>query len=182
MAVVNPYIFQIVGFQNSGKTTFMNHLLNGINTEDIRIGTIKHHGHGGKPDILENKDSSSYIRSGARVSLVEGAGRVILQAEKEVWSLEEQIDMLKFLEMDLILLEGYKYKDYPKAVIINKEDELQLLNDLTNIKIVLFRQKTVSEKWQNTLKVPTYLIADNECIKWLVNHFAEYLSKIVDKS
>jgi molybdopterin-guanine dinucleotide biosynthesis adapter protein len=177
MAVVNPYIFQIVGYQNSGKTTYINKLLNQFNARNVKIGTIKHHGHGGKPDIIENKDSSSYIQSGARISLVEGAGRIILQAEKEVWPLEEQIGIMKHLGMDLILLEGHKYKDYPKAVLINHHDELQLLNELTNIKMVLFREQSVKEKWQNPLKVSTYLMDDNEGIKWLLSYIASYISK-----
>lgn len=177
MAMVNTYIFQIVGYQNSGKTTFINKLLSQFGTKDIRIGTIKHHGHGGKPDIIENKDSYSYVQSGAKVSIVEGAGRVILHAEKELWSLEEQIRIMKFLEMDLILLEGHKYKDYPKAVIINSEGDLQLLDELTNIKIVLFRQQAVREKFQNSLKVSTYLVDDNEGIKWLFNYLMNQLRR-----
>ena len=49
MALVTPFIFQIVGYQNSGKTTFLNKLISHLTAVGINTATIKHHGHGGKP-------------------------------------------------------------------------------------------------------------------------------------
>lgn len=55
MAVVTPIIVQVVGFQNSGKTTFVKKLLQELSKQNIYVATIKHHGHGGKPDVVEKK-------------------------------------------------------------------------------------------------------------------------------
>ena len=85
--MVSPVIFQVVGYQNSGKTTFLNRLIEKLNGEQMRIATIKHHGHGGKPEVNEEKDSAQYCHSGAKVSLVEGGGRLLLQAENNTWSI-----------------------------------------------------------------------------------------------
>ena len=92
MALVNPFIFQIVGYQNSGKTTFVNRLLSHFKNRGIKTVTIKHHGHGGKPTIVKEKDSSSHIVSGATASSVEGGGRLLLQIENSHSSLEDKIN------------------------------------------------------------------------------------------
>lgn len=39
-------VYQIVGFQNSGKTTLMESIINYWSKHDLKVGTIKHHGHG----------------------------------------------------------------------------------------------------------------------------------------
>lgn len=73
MAMVKePVIFQVSGYQNSGKTTLINKLISGLKEKGLSVITIKHHGHGGKPEAPEGKDSTSHIESGAAASLVEG--------------------------------------------------------------------------------------------------------------
>jgi molybdopterin-guanine dinucleotide biosynthesis adapter protein len=176
MAMVTPFIFQVVGFQNSGKTTFLNQLLEKLSVEDIRIGTIKHHGHGGKPEINEKKDSARYSKVGAIASLVEGEGRLLLQAEKSNWSLEEQIKILTPFDLNLILIEGHKYEDFPKAVIIRNENDLCLLNELKNVVIVLCRDDSLRKqvKWNNP--VPFFDINQNDPYTWVIQYFKSQLN------
>jgi molybdopterin-guanine dinucleotide biosynthesis adapter protein len=143
--MVKPVILQVVGYQNSGKTTFVHSLLYHLKQEDLRVGTIKHHGHGGKPDVFEEKDSSRYSAAGAHVSMVEGEGRLLIQADKESWSLEEQIEILNPFNLDVIIIEGHKYQQYPKVIIINEESDISLLSELTNIKFVFFRNVEVRD-------------------------------------
>ena len=69
VALVRPFIFQMVGYHNSGKTTFMNKLLSCLKAEGIKTVTIKHHGHGGKPAVVEETDSALHISAGAVASL-----------------------------------------------------------------------------------------------------------------
>jgi molybdopterin-guanine dinucleotide biosynthesis adapter protein len=176
MAMVTPFIFQVVGFQNSGKTTFLNQLLEKLSVEEIRIGTIKHHGHGGKPEINEKKDSSTYSKVGAIASLVEGGGRLLLQAEKSNWSLEEQIKILTPFHLDLILIEGHKYENFPKAVIIRNENDLCLLNELKNVVIVLCRDDSLRKqvKWNNP--VPIFDINQNDPYVWIIQFLKSQLN------
>lgn len=65
-------ILQIVGYQNSGKTTLMEQLIKQATMEGLRVGAIKHHGHGGVPMIETSKDSSRHELAGAVVTAVEG--------------------------------------------------------------------------------------------------------------
>jgi molybdopterin-guanine dinucleotide biosynthesis adapter protein len=167
MAMVVPFIFQIVGFQNSGKTTFLNNLLELLNEENFRTGTIKHHGHGGKPEINEKKDSSQFCRTGAIASLVEGEGRLLVQAEKATWSLAEQIKILAPFNLDLILVEGHKYEGFAKAVIIKDENDLRLLEELKNIVVVLFRDESLREQVSKTISVPQFDINSSAPYLWV---------------
>ncbi len=55
-------ILQIVGYQNSGKTTFVEKLAEKLGQLGVKIGCLKHHGHGGEPDVFaEGKDSDRFF-------------------------------------------------------------------------------------------------------------------------
>jgi molybdopterin-guanine dinucleotide biosynthesis adapter protein len=176
MAMVATFIFQVVGFQNSGKTTFLNNLLEKLNEDNIRTGTIKHHGHGGKPEINEKKDSAKYSNTGAIASLVEGEGRLLLQAEKENWALEEQIEILTPFNLDLILIEGHKYASFSKAVIIRNENDLGLLDRLKGIVVVLFRDESLRKKHKQNINVPHFDINDSESYIWIIQYINSQLN------
>lgn len=139
MALVKPVLFQIAGYQNSGKTTLSLTLIKQLTSAGLKVATVKHHGHGGKPEVVEAKDSDKHMKAGAAVSLVEGGGRMIIQAENGPWSLSEEIDMLSFFKPDVILIEGYKNEPFPKAVILRDEKDLELVEKLQNIQVVLCR-------------------------------------------
>ncbi|MBS4222037.1 molybdopterin-guanine dinucleotide biosynthesis protein B [Lederbergia citrea] len=130
--------FQIVGFQNSGKTTLMKKMIFNGTKNGLRIGTIKHHGHGGVPEkTVLNKDTDKHRNAGAQITSVEGNGSLHIEANKNSWDLEEIIHVYKNFSMDLILIEGYKHASYPKVVIIRNDDDLYLLEKLVNIKAVI---------------------------------------------
>lgn len=165
MALVKPYIFQFVGFQNSGKTTLVRNIIQQLTNKGNKIVTIKHHGHGGKPNIDENKDSSLHIMSGAAASLVEGEGRVIIHGEKMNGGLTEQIQLMSFFNPDFIFVEGYKNESYPKVVIIRNEEDEFLLTKLNNIKFILYWDKKPSQ----LKNIPIFYINDNQAKDYVIN-------------
>src|SRR3954452_17457641 len=118
----------MVGYHNSGKTTFINKLLSRLKGEGIKTVTIKHHGHGGKPAVVEETDSAQHISAGATASLVEGGGRLLFQSEQMNWSLKEKLQLMSTVNPDLILIEGHKHEDYPKLVFIRRIEDLHLLD------------------------------------------------------
>lgn len=171
MAVVRkPIILQIVGYQNSGKTTVVKKLIQLLAAENFNVATIKHHGHGGKPDVLERKDSSQHISSGAYASLIEGEGRILLQVEKNNWLLDEQIKILESLLPDMILIEGHKNEDYPKIVLIRKVEDLDSLVRLTNIQAVLFWGEECQEMKNNLKEIPFFRLNDQAGYEWIYNY------------
>ncbi|MED4879509.1 molybdopterin-guanine dinucleotide biosynthesis protein MobB, partial [Anoxybacillus geothermalis] len=42
-------VWQVVGYKHSGKTTLMEKWVTAAVREGWRVGTVKHHGHGGEP-------------------------------------------------------------------------------------------------------------------------------------
>lgn len=131
-------IFQIVGYQNSGKTTLMEKLIKSGNERGLRVGTIKHHGHGGPLDHPNpNKDSKRHTLAGSVISSVAGDDSLLIEATENNWKLEEIIHIYHHFGLDLILVEGYKKSSYPKAVLIRNEEDLYLLEKLNNIKAVI---------------------------------------------
>jgi molybdopterin-guanine dinucleotide biosynthesis adapter protein len=163
MAMGKPLIVQIVGFQNSGKTTFVKQLLKELSKLNFRVATIKHHGHGGKPDVIETKDSSEHIRAGAFASLVEGEGRLLLQVEKEKWSLEEKILMVSSMNPDIIVVEGHKEESYHKIVLLRNEEDFEELKGLHNV-LAFSSRDTIH--WKTGLPVWD----KHETLNWLVNY------------
>lgn len=168
--MVKPFIFQIVGYQNSGKTTFINTLVTQLKLSGLKAVTIKHHGHGGKPAVIEKKDSASHIRAGAVASLVEGGGRLILQAEDMEWSLEDKLGFMYAFKPDLIIVEGHKHEKYPKLVFIRSEDDDHLLHELDRIELVLYQERQeVDGVFQ------TFHRDDPKAIQWLVDYFQDQI-------
>ncbi len=46
-------ILQIVGYQNSGKTTLVEKVVYALAEQNMKVATIKHHGHGGFPEVAQ---------------------------------------------------------------------------------------------------------------------------------
>ncbi|AZU61237.1 molybdopterin-guanine dinucleotide biosynthesis protein B [Neobacillus mesonae] len=168
MAVVKPVILQIVGYQNSGKTTFTAKLIERLTNLGIKTTAIKHHGHGGKPDVPEGKDSSRYVMSGAAAAIVEGGGRLVLQAEHEKFSLEDQIQLLAFFHPDVILIEGHKSANYPKLVMVKEMADTILLNKLDNLEAVLYWQEDIKRYIETNMNIPCFSIDDESVVNFIV--------------
>lgn len=134
-------VFQVTGYQNSGKTTVMEKLITTCKKHGLTVGTIKHHGHGGFPDrVSVQKDSDKHRLAGANVAAVEGNGVLHLEARKPSWYLEEIIQLYNHFGLDIILVEGYKSHFYPKAVLLRDEKDSNLLAELNHIEAVICRQ------------------------------------------
>lgn len=164
MALVEPIIFQVAGYQNSGKTTFLVKLIEELKKDGFKTVTIKHHGHGGKPAVLPQKDSSKHLDAGATASLVEGEGRIVLQADDSFLTLSEQIRFMNFFQPDIILVEGHKKQSYSKLLILRDENDLSLLTELKKIKAVIVWKKALIEVVKRQLKVPVFHIEDDNTV------------------
>ncbi|KEK24526.1 molybdopterin-guanine dinucleotide biosynthesis protein B [Bacillus gaemokensis] len=155
-------ILQIVGYQNSGKTTLMKKLIQVLTQEGMKVATIKHHGHGGYPE-LPQKDSECHRQAGAVVSGVEGAGLLSLSSLRDEWSLQDIIRLYEFFEVDIILIEGYKKEKYPKVVLLRSAEELDLLNTMENVKAVITWNDVIQETYK------TFHITEEEVyMEWFV--------------
>ena len=164
MALVRQIIYQVVGYQDSGKTTIILKLIEILKNEGIKSAAIKHHGHGGRPDILSQKDSAKHINAGAVASLVEGEGRLCLQADEIALTLEEQIRFMDFFHPDIILIEGHKKQSYPKLLILRNENDLSLTTCIKNIKAVIVWTHALIEVVKEHLTVPVFHLLEESAV------------------
>lgn len=131
-------ILQIVGYSDSGKTTLMEQLITQATNEGLRVGTIKHHGHGGKPMVESSKDSILHEKAGACVTAVEGEGTLRISIQQDFWQLVDILNIYSLFKMDTILIEGYKNEQYSKVVLLRTSEDLSLLQKVSNIVCVLY--------------------------------------------
>lgn len=178
MAVVKPVIIQVVGYQNSGKTTLTSKLINDLVNKGLKTVTIKHHGHGGKLAALPQKDTEKHLNAGALASIVVGEGSLILQADNFFPSLEDQIELMKFFHPDVILIEGYKQKPYPKLLLIRDESDLSLLNTVSNVLGILYWKEELHKQIKSRINVPSFQIQDVGALIWTEQLIQELVHKI----
>ncbi len=131
-------ILQIVGYQNSGKTTLTEQLIAQATIEGFVVGAIKHHGHGGVPMIESSKDSARHEKAGASVTAVEGQGTLRMSINRSHWQLADILAIYELMDMDLILIEGYKSEHYPKVVLLRRPEDQSLLQKVSNIICILY--------------------------------------------
>lgn len=158
---------QIVGYKNSGKTTLVSKLATAFKNQGKTTATLKHHGHGGKPEEPANVDSSKHLSAGAVAAGVEGDG--YLQLSVRNMPVERILDLYQYLPHDILLIEGYKQLDFPKIVLIKEKADFELLNRLSNIKLVI----VWAESWKKETAFPCFSI-DEEAA------YTEFLIKLTE--
>lgn len=169
MALVAP-VWQVVGYQNSGKTTFILSMIAYLKEKEMKTAVLKHHGHGGKPDSADWKDSDKHFHAGAAAALVEGEGFIHLQGRIDEESLlPKNLALLMVFEPDIIILEGYKKAPYPKVVLIREEEELSLLEEVVNCQaVVLWPGVNLNSVWAS-FDFPIFsLEEDKQVFEWLM--------------
>ncbi|KGX86049.1 molybdopterin-guanine dinucleotide biosynthesis protein B [Pontibacillus marinus] len=126
-------VLQVVGYKNSGKTSVITSLIQALQREGLKVGTLKHHGHGGEPDKLNGTDSSQHFNAGAVVSGVEGDGVFQWNVRQESWSLDVLLNLYRPLGLDIVLVEGFKSEPYPKWVLLRDDNDLKMVKELKNV-------------------------------------------------
>lgn len=146
-------VFQIAGYKNSGKTTLLSEIIAYGFQRNDRVAAIKHHGHHEPLKVMHQEtDSYRLHESGAFLTGVDSPGRFQLElSHNNPFSLKELVQLYQHLSPDLIIVEGFKYEDYPKAVIIKKEEDIDLLQ-LSNVQMVF----TWEEQLTDHLHLPVY--------------------------
>lgn len=131
-------VLQIVGYQNSGKTTLAEKMIAYASEQGLRVGAIKHHGHGGAPLSNLPKDSTRHAQAGALVSAVEGEGVVQLQLAAHTVDLAALLALYEtaFLT-NFTIVEGYKSECYQKVVLLKTPGDEKLLT-LNNIVAAIY--------------------------------------------
>ncbi|APH05468.1 molybdopterin-guanine dinucleotide biosynthesis protein B [Bacillus weihaiensis] len=159
-------VLQVVGYQNSGKTTFVIEYVKEAVAQKHLVGTIKHHGHQSSLAYGDEvKDTGRHRDAGATASLVEGNGSFILTGHLNM-SLLQLVKLYKGLGLDIILIEGFKKEHYPKVVILRSLEDVSLLRDISNIECVVTNFQLPEDL---SVQFPVFT-NQKACIKWLLEN------------
>ena len=109
-------VIAVSGVKNSGKTTLIEKLLPALNARGVKTAVLKHDGHSFAAD-REGTDTCRFLAAGAM-------GAAIFDGEKfqavKFAAVTEQDLIALYPEADLILLEGFKWTDYPKIELVRR--------------------------------------------------------------
>lgn len=151
----------VIGYHNSGKTTFIEALIPELKCRGYRVGTIKHDIHGVEID-QQGKDSYRHRKAGSSISVLLSSNRFTLIKElKEEMSLEEVIARF-FADVDIVLVEGFKQSHYPKIEVFRKEIGEPLLATFTDNIIAVVSDEPVN------VAVPSFPFRDVNLVADLI--------------
>ena len=108
-------VISVVGWANSGKTTFLEKLVTELKERGCRVGIIKHH-RGAFEIDKPGKDTWRMARAGAVCTAISGPGKVGLMLETTGDMRPEEIAAL-MPGMDIIITEGYKQERLPQIEV-----------------------------------------------------------------
>ncbi|WP_281393618.1 molybdopterin-guanine dinucleotide biosynthesis protein B [Salicibibacter cibarius] len=132
---------------------------------DARGGLETSRSWGGPAAPEPSTDSERFSRAGASLSAVEGDGVLRLSAVQNGWSLEQLLRVQVGFGPDVILVEGWKHANYPKAVLLRGREDWGILSELTNVCCVLYR----GEKPQTELPSFSLDASSRDYMHWIVS-------------
>jgi len=115
----------LLGFAASsgtGKTTLLTQLISLLTNKGIRIAIIKHSHHNVELDNPK-KDSYKLRKAGAQQTIIASPKRtslIIEHPEQNDSTLEQALSHLKTDSLDLVLVEGFKFAEFPKIELHRK--------------------------------------------------------------
>ena len=127
-------IIAVVGKSKSGKTTLIERLIPELKKRGYRIGSVKHAHHGFEID-KKGKDSYRHRAAGADIVVVAAPEEIAVVKRVKTDSLDN-LEMF-FIDMDLVLVEGYKRTRYPKIEVFDQRSHKAPLG-LNNEELVAF--------------------------------------------
>ncbi len=108
-------VIGFTGYSNSGKTTVIANLVKVFNNRSLRVAVIKHAAHGYEIDT-PGKDSWQHYNAGANRVVVMGPDSITTHQRLTVRLSLQQI-LEGIVDMDLILVEGFKKEVNPRILV-----------------------------------------------------------------
>jgi molybdopterin-guanine dinucleotide biosynthesis protein B len=112
-------ILHVVGYSQTGKTTFIAKLIERLTEKKVRVLTLKS---ARKHEYnFSNKDSDILSQKGSSVSVVDfkNITQVIIKEEKDI--LETIRILADSFKIDIIIIEGFKEEKFTKVIIWSNE-------------------------------------------------------------
>jgi len=154
-----PFVLQIVGYKNSGKTTLAAALIRLLKQSGLSVGTVKHDAHDFTMDT-PGTDTWRHQEAGADVTAISSSLRTAVLRNQP----EPLEDLLAYMEgTDIVLVEGFKRERYPKLAIIRRPEDRALFTEITETAAVAAwpeAKATIAEKPPFDPSTPIFDIND----------------------
>lgn len=158
-----PFV-SVIGRSKTGKTTLIKNLIRELRIFGYRIAVIKHdpHDHG----EIDRKGSDTWIfrEEGSQAVILASPSKVTLFRQTVNEQFPEELFPLCG-DVDLIILEGYKKRDYPKLVIWTRKKEELAIEPHWTVLAVLYPREEEKEAKQNFEKTNVPLFCRDDASK-----------------
>lgn len=115
-------ILGIYGKSKSGKTSLIESIIGRLTEEGFSVGTVKHIKREGFTIDSEGKDTWRHAQAGAKLVVAGGDEETSFIVKKSA-SIEKIVETIqKNMDLDVVLLEGYKSSSFPKVAIGDIEE------------------------------------------------------------
>lgn len=117
--VIQPVIFAVSGYKNTGKTTLITGIIPILTEKGYQVAVIKHDGHEFESDV-PGTDSYQHQKAGAYGTAVFSKSQFLVT--KRVPEITAEMLLPFFPEADIILIEGLKDSSYPKYICTSPQE------------------------------------------------------------
>jgi len=126
-----PPVISIVGYSNSGKTTFIEKLVDELKSRGYRVAAIKHTSHKIQFDMA-GKDSWRYIQAGSDAAAVCSSDMIVMMKPVNEDVTLDEITCFLGEDYDIVLAEGFKQSNAPK-IEVHRRDTGPLLKNMKKL-------------------------------------------------
>jgi molybdopterin-guanine dinucleotide biosynthesis protein B len=121
-------VITIVGAHNSGKTTFIEKVVNLLSKEGYKVCYIKHDPKGKAKTDTEGKDSYRIYQAGSKQVIVASPDKISSFVKIQDYNLFDIIKNFTIEDADIIIVEGFKMVEgIDKFEVIRKEEKRDLM-------------------------------------------------------
>lgn len=166
-----PIIFQIIGHGSSGKTTVVSKCIRKLHENNRKVATIKNHAHPTPLKAMdEGKDTYEHRKAGAVGSLVVSPLELQWHVKHDLQlKIDDLIKLYEPLQLDVILIEGFKREKYPKLLLVRREEDYPLIHDCTNVEAIIYWEENDYDKLKEMTDVPLFHLSEEEkYVQWFV--------------
>lgn len=123
-------LISFAAWSGTGKTTYLEKLIPILLQKNIKVAVIKHDGHDFEIDV-EGKDTDRFFKAGAQTVLI-SSQKKCAWIHKNMYDLclDELVSYVS--DVDLILVEGFKYGNQPKIELYRSNVCAHLMENITN--------------------------------------------------
>ena len=154
-------IICIVGIKNSGKTFYVQKLIEYFKKKNLKVASIKHAHHNFDIDY-QNTDSFKHRKAGSDQVIVSSSKRWAKITELKDQNEKKLVNLINELDKtDVIVVEGFKNENYPKVEIVKDPDDssLFLFPKLKNV-IAIISEKYIETEIKQFRKDQINLVAN----------------------